>query len=70
MAEIDRTAREPIELAETRKGTHLMDAVRIPDGFVAPSAAITTVQAQAAATSTVQASPADVGGGPDRQRSE
>jgi hypothetical protein len=42
---------EPIELTKRSKGTHLMVDAGLPDGFVPPSAALTTNQAQAASTS-------------------
>jgi hypothetical protein len=57
MSETDRTERVPIELAETRKGTHLMDLVNVPDGFVAPSAVI-QVQIQSAQAPTNSQVPA------------
>jgi hypothetical protein len=54
---IERPSREPIELAEASRGTHLMDVVRVPDGFIAPSAALTPVTAQSVAP--------PIGGGQD-----
>ncbi len=69
---IERPSREPIELAEASRGTHLMGVVRVPDGFVAPSAALTPVTAQSASPPTGggQDSADAVAGGPDRQSAE
>lgn len=69
MAETGRTPREPIELAETRKGTHLMDAVRVPDGFVAPSAAIVAAPIQASVQASGGASTAPPDGAASQQQS-
>ena len=69
---IERPSREPIELAEASRGTHLMSVVRVPDGFIAPSAALTPVTAQSASATTGggQDSAGAVASGPDQQSVE
>jgi hypothetical protein len=69
---VERPSREPVELAEASRGTHLMDVVTVPDGFVAPSAALTPVTAQSASPSAGGGHDSTGGAtdGPDQQSAE